>query len=106
MNNPTKSAALVADLLNRIKAHPMCLTITDKDGYYLVIYPSGDFRVGGVRVSQGMGKAKALARMLVRMESDWNASFPQPRVTANTHVLDAIARVELAEYRSWGRVTA
>lgn len=68
--------AQVTEAHAAVLAHPMCLRLEDAGGHYLVVFPVGDFPVHGVRVSKGMGKAKALNTMLDRIERIWLESYP------------------------------
>lgn len=58
-----------------VKNHCMCAKFEDEGRHYLVIFPPGDWPVDGVRVSHGMGKAKALQLLIDRMEQFWKDSF-------------------------------
>lgn len=64
------------DALDKVKTHCMCLTFSETESHYLVIFPEGDFQVGGIRISKGMGKIKALKTLLDKMEYYWVSSFP------------------------------
>lgn len=67
----------VAKLMAKVKDHCMCARFVDEGSSYLVIYPEGDFAVGGQRVRHDVGgKAKALEIMLSKMETHWTESYP------------------------------
>lgn len=70
------NVAAVADLIAKVRTHPMCAKFTDDIGNYTVIFPNGDFPVDGVRVSKRMGHAKALHTLIDRIESIWMESYP------------------------------
>lgn len=70
MNQIAERTELVRKLKKEIVSHPMAARFSEDRGCYLVFYPEGFFP-DGARVSKGMGKAKALARMLEVMERHW-----------------------------------
>lgn len=76
MGTPRENMAEVEAQRARLREHPMALRIIETDADLTVIYPSGDFRRDGVRVSFQIGKAAAMRRILDVMESDWMASYP------------------------------
>jgi len=52
---------VVAELIEQVKAHPMCGKFEDDGACFLVIYPAGDFCVHGCRAEyRQIGKAIAL----------------------------------------------
>lgn len=65
----------VSELRKRVKSHCMCLHYEEDENHVLVYYPEG-YRIGGVRVSKGMGLAKALEKALEYMEKEWTESLP------------------------------
>ena len=77
LTTPQARTDVVADLLAKVEGHPMCGSLENVDGAFVVMYPAGDFPTDGVRASwAAMGKARALSRLFVRMETDWLASYP------------------------------
>ena len=68
--------AALETALEAVKAHCMCSRFEESADHYLVYFPAGDFEVGGVRASKGMGKIKALETMLEKMEFYWMKSYP------------------------------
>ena len=70
MNTPHDNVAAVTTLLAAVQVHPMCAKFQDDGAHYLVYYPEG-YWPDGARVSQGMGKAKALTLMIKVMERHW-----------------------------------
>jgi len=78
-NTPAENIEKVNDLISKIKQHPMALKVTVSKAGILVIYPNGGFAVDGVRASFGIGKAKALGRVIEIMEKHWMQSYPDPK---------------------------
>ena len=76
MTTVQENARELADTLEAVRNHPMCLEFQDHAADYTVIFPNGDFPVNAIRVSKGMGKIKALRLALDRMESIWRESYP------------------------------
>jgi len=60
-------------LLKEVNDHCMCAWFESTSDAYQVIYPIGYFP-NGVRCNKGMGKAKALKRILSTMEKHWQES--------------------------------
>lgn len=85
MTTPQEHAARVAELREKIKAHPMCLRFEQRPCRYRVIYPEGDWPAGidglQARTSRSVSHTQALTRLLDRMERDWLGSFPQLPLT-------------------------
>lgn len=74
MNTITDRINNVNRLIALVKDHCMCARFEDEGGKYRVIYPEGYFPEG-VQVSQAMGKAAALEKMLEVLERHWKESF-------------------------------
>jgi hypothetical protein len=60
----------VETALHAVEKHCMCAHFVEDRTHYTVCYPEGMYP-NGARVSQGMGKAKALSRLLEVMERHW-----------------------------------
>jgi hypothetical protein len=77
MATPRENEAEVKRLIAAVKDHCMCMKFEDEGdkGKYRVLYPYGYNYPGGVQVSQAMGKAKALAIILEKMELHWQESM-------------------------------
>jgi len=66
----------VLNLIQSVKEHCMCLNFVDDGGYFMVVYPDGDFQVHGTRIDyRDLGKAKALSMLLEKIEMHWKESF-------------------------------
>lgn len=76
MGSPRENQKLVEELIVKVKEHCMCLRFNDCLGLFLVTYPEG-FELGGVQCAQSIGKAKALRKILDKMEEHWLESFPK-----------------------------
>ena len=61
----------INNLKKELSNHPMCLKIEESGTHFVVIYPEGMYP-NGVRVSLGMGKIRALERLLQVVERHWN----------------------------------
>lgn len=60
--------------LDNAKSHCMCLKFEETDTHYRVIYPSGYFPEGA-QVHKGMGKAKALNKLVEVMERHFKNNY-------------------------------
>jgi len=54
-----------------VRAHPMCAQFVKTSQHFLALYPPG-YRLGGCRVSRGMGLRHALGVLLSKMEQHWS----------------------------------
>lgn len=61
------------EALNAIISHPMCGKIQDEGDKLIIIFPAGDFRVGGVRCDN---TADGMKKALEVMEREWISSYP------------------------------
>lgn len=57
-----------------VRSHCMCLKFEETRTHFRVIYPEG-YYPDGVQVSKALGKAEALRKILVYMESHWQSSL-------------------------------
>lgn len=67
----TENTLRLNKALAAVKAHCMCFRFFEDSTHYTVHYPAGMFP-DGCRASLGMGRAKALEKMLEVMERHWN----------------------------------
>ena len=70
--NPQQNRQAVAEARAAVLRHCMCARFIETDHHVMAVYPPG-FRLDGCRVSKGMGHAKALQTLLVKMEQHWKA---------------------------------
>lgn len=61
------------EALSAITSHPMCGRIQSEGSKLIVIFPAGDFRVGGVRCDN---TADGMKKALKVMEREWMGSYP------------------------------
>lgn len=71
MGTVQENISEVKELEKQVNEHCMCLRFSQDKEHYLVLFPVG-YQLGGVRVSKGMGKIKALKTVLEKMEAAWN----------------------------------
>ena len=78
MTQIDERTARVERAIAEIKTHPMCGEFQDLETCFRVIYPAGDFPVGGLQsvVKRGEGRAIALEKLLPIMERHWVESYP------------------------------
>lgn len=73
--NPRQAQEQIANLIEEIKEHPMCLRFADIEGKYRVYHPAGFF-TDATQASYGEGKILALQRLLASIENQWLRSYP------------------------------
>ena len=78
MPTPHAHQLAIADLIHRIKCHPMCADFHIRPDHYVVHYPAG-FQLDGAQAVHTLSKTAALTRLLAAMERHWLESFPNPK---------------------------
>lgn len=69
-----ENKAILSEITKLVKSHCMCLKFEETRTHFRVIYPEG-YYPNGVQVSKALGKAEALRKILVYMESHWQSSL-------------------------------
>ncbi len=64
----------VAAMIQKVKAHHMCLSFEESSEHYLIAYPHGFTYPAAIRVAKDNNKAIALARLLPMMDKHWDES--------------------------------